>query len=101
MAWNKNGRKAEAKTATDFVVLKNADISRSHVSRREEKLDRTARVAYRIKVHRIAKDRTQRIDVERVELVGRKQPSHDIELDEGRRCFERLVARQPVKRGWL
>jgi hypothetical protein len=45
------------------------------------------RVAYRIKVHRIAKDRAQRIDVERVELVGRKQPSHEIELDEGCRAL--------------
>jgi hypothetical protein len=44
---------------SDLVVIKNTDLCSSYIGCREEEFYRTVRVAYRIKVHRIAKDRTR------------------------------------------
>ena len=97
-----NGRQAEAITASarDLVVGEDPDLAGAHVGGRQEQLDRRQR-AQPLEVDRLLEHVLQRVVVGGIELIGRQQPAHDVEHQEGRRVVERVVVQHPVDRRGL
>ena len=76
-------------------------LPRAHVGGADVDLQRAARHADRVEVDRLLEHALQRIEVERIELVGRQQPGDHVEHQEGRRMLERARAGQLVEQARL
>ena len=84
-----------------FVVGEHLDLAGAHIGGADVDLQRAARHADRIEVDRLLENALQRIEVERIELIGRQQPRDHVEHHEGRRILQRARAGQLVEQARL
>jgi hypothetical protein len=79
-----------------LVPGEDLDLAGAHVGRAQEELERP--LAHPLEIDRGGDDVAQRVEVERIELIGRKHLRHQVHDEEGRRQRERVIARQPLDR---
>ena len=67
-----------------------------HVGRGDEELDR--RLGEMGEIDALGQDRTDRIEAERIEVIGRKDPRHQVHGEIGGGGIERPAVHQPIDR---
>jgi len=77
-------------------VAEDATAAGTHVGRRDEELD--GRLHQPLEVDARLENGSQRVVPAWIEIVGREDPRHEVERDEGRGGVERPPAKQAIER---
>ena len=88
--------RGEQHVRRDFLVAEHPSAPGVHVGRGDEELDR--RLGEMREIDALLEDLADRIKADRVEVVGRDDPRHQVHHEIGGRCVERPAVHQPVER---
>ena len=80
----------------DLLVAEDVAAAGAHIGRGDEQLDRCA--GQPLEIDALVEDGTQRVEAERIEIIGRHHAGHQVHGEIGGRRVERPAAHQAVER---